>query len=394
VTHLEIAEIQRLLVERDIDGWLFCDFRRSNPIAYQALGLRSEIVTRRWYYLVPARGEPQGLVSAIEAGALDELPGAKHVYKTWGDRERLLEAMLGGLGRIAVEYSPRNAIPYIARVDAGTVELLRAFGKEVVSSADLVQHTVAIWSDAQLQSHLEVSAAIMAAKDRAFAFVGAEARAGRTPTDYAVQQLMWEDFGAHGLVADHPPIVATNGNASSPHYAPSAEQATPIRPGDVLLIDFWAKLDRPDAVYADHTWMAVVDDHVPARPAEVFGYVAAGRDAALELVRQRMAAGDPLRGYEVDDAARGVIERAGYGDWFVHRTGHNIGELVHGDGANMDDYETRDERQVLPRTCFSIEPGIYLPEYGFRSEINVYVGADGAITVTGGPPQQAMTPLL
>ena len=390
---MQIADIQRLLAEREIDGWLFCDFRRSNPIAYQVLGLRAEIVTRRWYYFIPARGEPRGLVSALEPRVLDTLPGEKRVYHTWQEREALLAALLEGAHRIAVEYSPRNAIPYVSRVDAGTVELLRALGKEVVSSADLVQHTVAIWTAAQLQSHLDASAAIMHEKDRAFAFIADELRAGRAPTDYAVQQRMWEGFRAAGLVADHPPIVATNANASNPHYTPTAETATPIRRGDLVLIDFWAKLDTPDAVYADHTWMAYAGDTVPERFAAIFALVAQARDAAIALVRERMAAGAPLHGYEVDDAARAVIEAAGYGEWFVHRTGHNIGNEVHGDGAHMDNYETHDERLVLRRTCFSIEPGIYLPEFGVRSEVNVYVGADGSVTVTGGP-QQAIVPLL
>lgn len=390
---MQLSAIQALLAERNIDGWLFCDFRRSNPIAYQVLGLSSEIVTRRWYYFIPARGEPRGLVSALEPHVLDALPGEKRIYRTWQEREALLAALLEGARRIAVEYSPRNAIPYVSRVDAGTVELLRSFSKEIVSSADLVQHTVARWSDAQLQSHLAASEAIMREKDRAFAFIAAELRAGREPTDYAVQQRMWEGFRAAGLVADHPPIVATNANASSPHYAPSAATATPIRRGDLVLIDFWAKLDTPDATYADHTWMAYAGDSVPERFAAIFAIVAQARDAAIALVRDRFATGAPLRGYEVDDAARAVIEAAGYGAWFVHRTGHNIGSEVHGDGAHMDDYETRDERLVLTRTCFSIEPGIYLLEFGVRSEVNVYVGDDGALTITGGL-QQEIVPLL
>jgi Xaa-Pro dipeptidase len=390
---VQVSAIQALLAERDIDGWLFCDFRRSNPIAYQVLGLSSEIVTRRWYYFIPARGEPRGLVSALEPHALDALPGEKRIYRTWQEREALLAALLEGARRIAVEYSPRNAIPYVSRVDAGTVELLRSFSKEIVSSADLVQHTVARWSDAQLQSHLAASEAIMREKDRAFAFIADELRAGREPTDYAVQQRMWEGFRAAGLVADHPPIVATNANASSPHYTPSAARATTIRHGDLVLIDFWAKLDAPNAMYADHTWMAYVGDSVPERFAAIFAIVAQARDAAIALVRDRFATGAPLHGYEVDDAARAVIEAAGYGEWFVHRTGHNIGSEVHGDGAHMDNYETRDERLVLTRTCFSIEPGIYLPEFGVRSEVNVYVGDDGALTITGGL-QQEIVPLL
>jgi Xaa-Pro aminopeptidase len=338
------------------------------------------------------RGEPSGLVSALEAHALDELPGAKRVYRTWQERESALEVMLSGARRIAVEYSPRNAIPYVSRVDAGTVDFLRSLGKEVVSSADLVQYTVARWDPVQLESHLQASRRLMAIKDRAFDYIGACLRAGETPTDFAVQQLMWKEYAANGLVADDPPIVATNAHASDPHYLPTAENQTPIRAGDVVLIDFWAKLDEPRAVYADHTWMAYAGTPVPGKPAEVFAVVAAARDAAVQTVTSAVRSGKPLRGYEVDDAARAVIANAGYGDFFIHRTGHSIGEEVHGDGANMDDFETRDERQVLPRTCYSIEPGNYLPEFGVRSEINVYVG-EGTVEITGGP-QAEIVPVL
>jgi len=390
---VEIPAIQQLLCERGIDGWLFCDFRRSNAIAYQALGLTTHIVTRRWYYYVPSAGEPRGIVSALEAGALDALPGDKLVYRTWQERETALAEILRNAGRIALEYSPRNAIPYISRVDAGTVEFLRSLGKEIVSSADLVQHAVARWTAAQLRSHLDASQRLMRAKDHAFAYIGDRLRAREEPTDYEVQQLMWADYARAGLVADDPPIVATNAHASNPHYLPTAGNATPIRRGDTVLIDFWAKLETPGAVYADHTWMAFAGAEVPIRQEEVFRHVAAARDAAIERVRQAMASGNPLRGCEVDDAARDVIARAGYGDYFVHRTGHSIGEEVHGDGANMDNFETRDERLLLPLTCFSIEPGIYLPDFGVRSEVNVHIDDGGALTVTGGP-QMAMSTLL
>ncbi len=391
---MQIPEIQRLLAERGIDGWLFCDFRHSNPIAYQALGLRTQIVTRRWYYFVPARGEPQGLVSALEPHVLDDLPGEKRIYRSWQEREAGIDALLTGAARITAEYSPRNAIPYVSRVDSGTVEFLRSLGKEVVSSADLVQYVVARWSDEQLASHLAASERIMRAKDHAFAYIGERLHAGAAPTDYEVQQMMWADFAADGIEADDPPIVATNADASNPHYLPTADNATPIREGDVVLIDFWGKLKQPGAVYADHTWMAYAGRVVPRRQAEVFAAVAAARDAALELVRRRMADGQTLRGFEVDDAARAVIDDAGFGEYFVHRTGHSIGLEVHGDGANMDNFESHDDRLLLTRTCFSIEPGIYLPDFGVRSEVDVYIHDDGRLTVTGGPPQRTMTPLL
>ena len=391
---MEITALQELIRAEGVDGWLFCDFRRSNPIAYQVLDLHPHVVTRRWYCFVPAQGLPRRLVSALERGALDAVSGDLHVYRTWREREAGIEAILAGATRIALEYSPRNAIPYISRVDGGTIEFLRSLGKELVSSADLVQRSVAPWNELQLSSHFEASRALMQAKDRAFSFIGSELAAGRSPTDYDVQQLMWRAMTDAGLTSEAPPIVATNAHASSPHYMPDIDNATPICRGDVVLIDFWGKLDRPGSTYADHTWMAYAGSEVPARQAEIFGYVAAARDAAIDLVRDAVSKHIPLHGYEVDDAARSVIEQAGFGEYFIHRTGHNIGEEVHGDGANMDDYETRDERFVLPRTCFSIEPGIYLPEFGVRSEVNVFVGDDGRIDVTGGPEQKQMVTLL
>lgn len=390
---MEIAAIQELLRRQDIPAWLFYDFRHSNPIAYRALGLdESTHATRRWYYLVPREGEPHKLVSPLEAGVLDALPGGRTIYRTWQEREDALRAMLAGLGRVAMEYSPRGAVPYVSRVDGGTLELVRSFGVEVVSSADLVQEAVARWDEAQLRSHIEASARLMAIKDEAFAEVARCIRADEPLTDYQLQQFMARRYAEAGLISDAPPIVATNANASDPHYQPTAQRAMPIRAGDVLLIDFWAKLDEPRAVYADHTWMAFVGERVPEEPARIFAIVAEARDAAIALVREAADSGRQLQGWEVDDAARRVIERAGYGAYFVHRTGHNIGLETHGEGANMDNYETHDVRAVLPATCFSVEPGIYLPAFGVRSEVNVYFAGDDLL-VTGGP-QREMVPLL
>lgn len=390
---MEIEEIQALLRQQDIPAWLLYDFRRGNPIAYRTLGLdERRIATRRWYYLIPREGDPRKLVSPLEAGILDPLPGARTIYRTWQEREDGLRTMLDGLDRVAMEYSPRGMVPYVSRVDGGTLELIRSFGVEVVSSADLVQETVSRWNDAELKSHVEASEKLMGILEEAYGEVRRCVRAGEALTDYGLQQFMYQRYAEEGLVSEAPPIVATNANASDPHYEPAVLNQTPIVEGDVLLIDFWAKLDEPDAMYADHTWMAYVGARVPEEPAQVFAVVAAARDAAIALVREAADSGRPLQGWQVDDAARRVIERAGYGDYFVHRTGHNIGRETHGEGANMDNYETHDVRAVLPNTCFSVEPGIYLPAFGVRSEVDVYFSGDDVL-VTGGP-QREMVALL
>jgi Xaa-Pro aminopeptidase len=392
---MDIPEMQARLAKQGLDGWLFYDFHRRNPIAYRTLSLPEDlIVTRRWYYFVPAQGEPVGLASALEAHNLDTLPGSKRSYRTWEERRDALQEILPAGGRVAMEYSPLNSIPYVSLVDAGTVELVRSLGVTVVSSADLVQAAVSQWTDRQWQEHREASQRLMEIKDRAFAEVARRVRAEEKPTDYEIQQFMVACYRGSRLISDDPPIVATNERCSNPHYLPTPERQTEIRSGDVLLIDFWAKLDSSQAVYADHTWMGFVGDVVPERVEEVFSAVAAARDAAIEFVRSAFAQGRTIHGWEVDDVARGCIERRGYGDYFIHRTGHNIHEDVHGEGANMDNYETHDERTVLERTCFSIEPGIYLPDFGVRSEVDVFIAAPDQVEVTGIPIQQAVIPLL
>lgn len=390
-----IAEIQSQLARQGIDGWLFYDFHRRNPIAYRTLQLPEHlIVTRRWYYFVPSSGEPVGLVSALERNNLDSLPGRKLVYRTWQERRDALVEMLPAGSQIAMEYSPLNSIPYVSTVDAGTIELIRSLGVRVVSSADLVQVAISQWAEQQWQNHLEASIKLIEIKDQAFAVVARRVRSGAHPTDYEIQQFMVGLYEDAGLVCDDPPIVATNERCSNPHYLPTADRQAEIHAEDVLLIDFWAKLNRPQAVYADHTWMGFVGSSVPRRVAEVFAAVAEARDAAIEFVRDSFAQGRAIHGWEVDDVARGSIARRGYGDFFIHRTGHNIDEDVHGEGANMDNYETHDERTVLERTCFSIEPGIYLPEFGVRSEVDVFIAGRNRVEVTGTPIQRQVVPLL
>ncbi|HUQ70801.1 MAG TPA: M24 family metallopeptidase, partial [Planctomycetaceae bacterium] len=375
----------------DCDGWLLYDFRKSNPLARRVLGFdEAGHSTRRWMYFVPADGEPQKLVHRIEAGALDHLSGAKNVYLRWQEFEGGIAALVKGRQRVAMEYAPRNANPYISRVDAGTVELVRSQGVDVVSSGDLVQQFEAVWDDDQWAMHREAGRHTDSAYALVWQFIADNVRQHGSTTERAVQTQILHHFTSHFLVTDHPPIVAVNAHAGNPHYE-TGDAA--IRAGDLVLVDLWAKLDRPRAVYSDLTRMAFVGETAPQQFADVFAIVAAARDAGIQCVRDAFAAGKPLRGYEVDDATRAVIEKAGYGAAFVHRTGHSIGLETHGNGANMDNLETHEERLVLPGCCFSIEPGIYLPEFGIRSEVNVFVDKQRQVHVTAGEVQTRIQPI-
>jgi len=389
---MDLDAIQSELRKANLDGWLFYDHHHRDPIAYRVLKIAPPMCTRRWYYLVPASGEPSRLVHRIERGNLDGLPGTLHLYSSWAEQRESLRRMLAGKHRVAMQYSPLNDIPYIGLVDAGTIELARSFGAEVVSSADLVQLFEARWSAAALASHLEAGKAVHAAIAAAFAAIREAVSAGKTLTEFDVQQEMMRIFAAMGVETDEPPIVAVNANSANPHYAPTQDSALPIRDGDFVLLDVWAKRSKPEAVYFDVTWTGFVGETVPSRYAEIFSIVRDARDAAVNLVKGAMQQGRPLYGFQVDDAARSVIGRAGYGENFVHRTGHSIGVDVHGNGANMDNFETHDSRQVLPGTCFSVEPGIYLDDFGVRSEVNVYI-AEHEARVTG-EVQQAVVPIL
>jgi len=389
---MDLDAIQSELRNAKLDGWIFYDHHHRDPIAYRVLKIAPSLCTRRWYYLIPAAGEPSKLVHRIERANLDGLPGSLRPYSSWAEQREYLAEMLRGRRRVAMQYSPLNDIPYVGLVDAGTVELVKSFGVEVVSSAGLVQLFEARWSDAALASHLEAGKAVHAAIHSAFAAIRAAVRAGKTLTEYDVQQEMLGIFAANGVMTDEPPIVAVNANSANPHYGPTGDSALPIRENDFVLLDVWAKQSRPEAVYYDVTWTGFVGGTVPSRYAEVFEIVREARDAAVDLVKDAMQQGRPLYGYEVDDAARAVIGRSGYGEHFVHRTGHSIGEDVHGNGTNMDNLETHDSRQVVPRTCFSVEPGIYLDDFGVRSEVNVYVEErDARVT---GEAQQAVVPIL
>lgn len=387
----DLDQVRQTIRKFGLDGWLLYDFRRSNVLACRIVGLpENSSYSRRWFYFVPASGEPVRLVHRIETGALDHLPGDKRIYLKRQELERELLKILGRGGKIAMEYAPRGNNPYVSRVDAGTVELVSVCGATVVSSGDLVQYFEARWTPDQWAMHLEADRLNRQAYDIAWKFIADSINAGRTIRETDVQDLIMSHFAANGLTTYHPPIVGVNANSGDPHYAPVRGKDAEIRPNDWVLIDLWSKVDRPGGVYSDLTRCGYVGTEVPRRYREIFEIVAAARDAGIACVRDAFAAGKPLQGWEVDRATRKVIDDSGYGDYFVHRTGHNIGQETHGNGAHMDDLETREERLVMRETCFSIEPGIYLPDFGVRSEIDVFVDAAGKVHVTGEPQTEAL----
>lgn len=391
---LDVEAIQRSLVAEGLDGWLLYDFHGSNPIAARMAGLMNgpHMTTRRWYYLIPASGEPRALVHAIERHNLDHLPGEKVVYAGREQLEAGLSAILRGQRRVAMEYSPGCAIPYLSRLDAGTAEHLRARGLEVFSSGNLVQRFEATWTPAQFETHLRAAAALYRIKDRAFDTAAAALKTGTRLTEYALQQQMAGWFLEEGLVSDSAPVVAVGPHAGNPHYLPDAEHTGTVDRDAVLLLDLWGKLRQPDAVYADITWVGMTSTQVPAEVADAFAAIAAARDAAAALVDDAARHGRDLRGFEVDRQARRVLQEAGYGEAILHRTGHSLGESVHGNGVHMDDYETHDDRLVLPGAGFTIEPGLYFDAFGVRTEINVYREASTALVT--GPRQQHVVTLL
>jgi len=383
---MDLAAIQRALGEQHIDGWLLYDFRGSNPIARSVIGFdESQIGTRRWLYLIPRQGQPVGILHVIEPHVLRGVPGPTVLYRSWKELESLLKTHLAGMKRVAMEYSPGAAIPYIGRVDAGTIEMVRAVsGAEIVTSADLVQTFEARWTPEQKQLHDRAARDTLLAKDEAFALVKERLAQGMAVTEHDVQSFIQGRFDARGLTANHPCIVAVNDHASDPHFETGAGPGNrEIKKGDLVLIDLWAKVaGDPRAVYYDATWMAFCGRDVHARVREVWEAVKGARDAAVTFVTESVAAGRTIHGSEVDDVSRGYIEERGFGPYFLHRTGHSIGYEVHGNGVNIDNLETRDQRKIVPGVCFSIEPGVYLPEFGVRSEIDMFVG-ERAAEVTG-----------
>ena len=379
---MDLTAIQAALRERKFDCWLFYDHHHRDPISYKVLGLpESLFVTRRWFYLIPSQGEPIKLVHRIEAGHLDSLPGSKREYSSWRELWDNLKAMMGPCKTVAMQYSPNNLIPYIGLVDAGTVELVRSFGKEIVSSGDLVARFEAAWSDEQIKSHFAARDAVDRIVDAAFAEIGRRVRNGGT-TEFAIQQWIAEAFRRDGLTTEDLPIVAVNANSGNPHYEPRAESSTRIKAGDFVLLDIWAKKNVPHAVYYDITWTGAIGPP-SEKQVKIFSLVRDARDAGVKKVQEAFSARRKIAGWEVDEATRGHIASAGFAEYFTHRTGHSIGESVHGNGANMDNLETKDEREIIPNSCFSIEPGVYLPgEFGVRSEVNVLT-RNGSADVTG-----------
>ena len=390
----DLNAVQSAIRELGFDAWLFYDFRGSNTLAQRILQMTDKgMNSRRFFYLVPAKGSPRKLVHRIESRALDHLPGEKTIYLKWQELEAGVRELASPYRKLAMEYSPRNAIPYVATVDAGTIELVKSAGVEVLSSGDLIQVFEAMWSDDVWAMHLEADKHTQTAYDVAWGMMAEGVRKGKPAREVEVQKAIMDHFAKHGLTTYHAPIVGVGPHAGDPHYEPVPLQDSAINLGDFVLVDLWAKLDRPGAVYSDITRVGFMGEKVPETYTKVFAVVAAARDAAIECVRAAFGAGQPLYGWQVDDAAREVIRKAGYGDAFVHRTGHSIGQEVHGNGANMDNLETHDERRILKRTCFSVEPGIYLPEFGVRCEVDVFVDGDGEVHVTGGIQDEVM-PIL
>ena len=388
----DIQGMQADLRAAKLAGWLFYDFRGRDPIALRILKLPESMRTRRWFYFVPAKGAPKKLVHKIEAESLASLPGETMYYAGQDELRKNLKKILGRAKNVAMQYSPKNAIPYVSMVDAGTVELVRDAGAKVVTSADLVQKYEACWSAAQLESHLSAGVAIDRIVREAFQYAAKCVREKKPLTEYDLKTWILREFDAAGITTQEGPDVAVNAHASDPHYGPTPEKASPIRESDFLLLDVWGKKKEPGSVYYDITWVGYFGAKVPEKYAKVFRIVREARDKAVELIRTSVAAGKPLQGWQVDKAARGVIEKAGYGKYFFHRTGHSLGQSVHGNGVNMDGLETHDMRHLIPKTCNSIEPGIYLQEFGIRSEVNVYIDTREA-RVTGAV-QTEILPLL
>ncbi len=382
---MQLERIQQALREQGLGGWLLCDFHNRDHLAYRVLGLDPKrMTTRRWFYFIPAKGEPRKLVHTVEKGKLDSLPGSKQVFLSWEQLHTSLGKMLGKPKKIAMQYSPRNNIPYVSLVDAGVIELVKSCGHKVVSSADLVQLFESLIPAEGYRLHKEAGEAVDRIRAEAFDQIRAAVSAGKVMTEYDLQQYIMRRFQESGLVTDDAPIVGTNDHPADPHFEPTPANARPFKRGDTVLIDLWAKRNVPGAIYYDITWVGFIGDAAPAKYREIFNVVRAGRDAAIRFVQDRFASGKTCFGWQVDDVCRGVIRKAGYGKFFVHRTGHSIGEEVHGNGVNIDNLETKDERRLIPGCCFSVEPGIYLEgEMAVRTEINMFIRHDGVPEVTG-----------
>ena len=391
-----LKKMQSILSEMNLDAWLFYDFRGSNDLALNILDVpKTSHLTRRFYYLVPKEGEPVKIVNGIEAGHLDHLPGKKFTYSSYSSLSSHISNALKNYKKIAMEYSHLNAIPYVSKVDAGTIEQIKSYGVEIKSSGDLISMFDAVWTKEQFEENKPVANALTEIVTRSFNFIKDRISSGKQLTEYDVQQFIMDEFDKRKYFTDHPPIVGVNENSANPHYAPTEKMYKPLKENDFVLIDLWAKLNKPDGVWADITWVGFVGKTVPGKYVKVFNIVAKARDEAFNLVSSRFKEGKEVRGYEVDDASRNVIKEAGYADYFIHRTGHSITTDLHGSGSHMDNFETKDERLILSSTSFSIEPGIYLAgDFGVRSEIDVYVSPNKEVIATGGERQREVIPIL
>ncbi len=394
---VEINKIQEALTNQRVDGWLMLTVSHRNKVMDDLLGLdKSHVQSRRCGYFIPAQGEPVKIVHRIESSVMDHLPGLKIEYSGWKEYEKVLGEILSNTDKVAMEYSPGNAMPAIALVDAGSIELVRSLGPEVVSSATLVQQFTATWSEYQESMHKEASDCLYDCVQATFKEIAHRVKEQGSTDEFSIQTFMGEFLKERGMTASHPTIVAVNENSANPHYMPSKDQSSEIKEGDFVLIDLWCKRgDRDDAVYGDITWTGYVGGEVPEKYSEIFNIVASARDEAIEVIERAVDQGVDITGAEVDDICRSVIEEAGYGEYFVHRTGHSIHTEIHGPGANIDNLETRDERLLIPRTCFSIEPGIYLPErFGVRSEVDIYIDSNRKVQIAGSGRQKAVIPMF
>lgn len=381
-----LKEVQQSLSEKGIEGWLLADDHGRNSLAYEFLGIPiGKMLTRRFFYWIPKQGDPVKIVPKIEPYTLDHLPGNKLFYRSWQEMERILGSLLHFVRNIVMEYSPRHALPNVSKVDGGMIDLIRSYDVEIASSANLLQKYTSVWRDEQLETHRQAAKSLCDIVDETWHYINSAVSENRKVTEYQVQQFMLEGMKKRGCVTADSPICAVNAHSADPHYSPEEGSASEIRKGDFVLLDLWCKQSKPQAVYADITRVGIVQAFPTAKQTEVFNIVKAARDAASKFVAHRFAHREPVQGWEVDQVCRDVIASAGYGDLFIHRTGHNIGQEVHGSGTNMDNFETHDFRQILPGTCFSIEPGIYIPgEFGVRLEYDMYVHKDGRVEITGG----------
>lgn len=390
----KLGDVQQALQRHQMDGWLLYDFRRCNDLACQFLEIpQDQLLTRRFFYWIPVKGEPIKIVHAIE-DPLKNLPGKTVKFSSWQQLEKHLAEALKDCRRVAMEYSPRNAIPYVSKVDAGTIEIIRGLGVEVVSSCDVLQKFSSVLTPEQAETHLKAAQILDQTAEKTWKMISKSLQEGKKINEYDVQKFILKEFQDQQCVTADLPICAVNFHTADPHYCPNEHTAVGIKPGDFILIDLWCKLNKPDAVYADITRVGVAAKYPTQRQQEIFIIVKKAQQAAIRLVQERFASALPLRGWEVDQAAREVITASNYGDYFIHRTGHSIDTSDHGSGANIDNLETQDQRLIIPGTCFSIEPGIYLPgEFGIRLEYDIYVNLEGTVRITGGV-QDSITTLI